>query len=182
MLTLAHDSFPIPTIEAERLRLRGHRVEDFEACAAMWADPETVRHLGIPTLTEEDTWARLLRYAGHWAMLGFGYWAIEEKSSGRFVGDLGFADYKRDMEPAIHGLPEMGWILSPYVHGKGYATEAARAALDWGKPRFGDKRAVCLIVPENVASIRVAEKYGFGERRLGRYKGHEVVVFTHDGR
>jgi RimJ/RimL family protein N-acetyltransferase len=182
MLVLPHATPTIDTIDTPRLQLRAHRIEDFAACAAMWADPAVVRYLAIPALTEEDTWSRLLRYAGHWSMLGFGYWAIEEKATGSFVGDLGFADYKREMTPNIHGLPEMGWILSPAFQGKGYATEAARAALAWGSPRFAGKRAVCLIEPENQASIRVAEKIGFGERQAGRYKGHEVAFFVHNGR
>jgi RimJ/RimL family protein N-acetyltransferase len=182
MLTVPHAALAIDTIETPRLRLRAHRIEDFPACAAIWSDPAVVRHLAIPALTEEDTWNRMLRYAGHWATLGFGYWAIEEKVTGAFAGDLGFADYKRDMTPNIHGLPEMGWILAPAFHGKGYATEAALAALAWGKPRFAGKRAVCLIEPENQASIRVAGKIGFGERQLGRYKGRDVAFFVHDGR
>jgi RimJ/RimL family protein N-acetyltransferase len=61
--------------------------------------------------------------------LSYGYWAVEEKTSGRYVGELGFADFKRDIVPSIEGMPELGWALVPQFHGKGYATEALRAAV-----------------------------------------------------
>ena len=132
----------IPVVETKRLRLRGHRLEDFEACAAMWADAGVVKYtVGIP-LTGEDVWARMLRYAGHWALLGFGYWAIEEKATGEFVGELGFADLKRGMEPSIAGMAEIGWILAPSAHGKGYATEATRGAIEWGEKNLGAVKMV----------------------------------------
>ncbi len=63
----------------------------------MWADPEVTRYIGGKPLTEEESWARLLRYVGHWSLLGFGYWVVEEKTTGNFIGEVGFADYKRDL-------------------------------------------------------------------------------------
>ena len=179
MLTLPHDSPRIDTVETSRLRLRAHRVEDLPAVAAMWADPLVVKHLGIAPLTQEDSWSRILRYAGHWAMLGFGYWAIEEKSTGSLVGDLGFADYLRNIQPSIAGRPEMGWILSPSMHGRGYATEAVRAALAWGASRFRSNPPVCIIEPANLASLRVAEKCGFRETARTTYRGDTVVLLAH---
>ena len=68
----------------------------------------------------------MLRYAGHWQWMGFGFWALEEKSTGAFAGELGFAEFKRELEPSIQGIPEIGWVLAPHAHGKGYATEAVR--------------------------------------------------------
>ena len=70
---------------------------------------------------------RLLRYAGHWWLLGFGYWVLQEKATGAFVGELGFAQWKRELEPAIQ-VPEAGWVLATAAHGKGYATEALKTA------------------------------------------------------
>jgi len=167
----------VPVIETERLRLRHHRIEDFADCSAMWADPAVTRYLGRDPLTAEEVWARLLRYVGHWALLGFGFWAVEEKESGRFVGDLGFMDFKRDLEPSLDGVPEIGWILASHAHGKGYATEAVRAAVAWGEVRFGSARTACIINPENLPSIRVAEKCGYQEALLTVYHGHPVVLF-----
>ncbi len=136
-----------PRLETERLVLDAHRADDFEALAAMWADPEVVRHITGKASTREASWSRLLRYAGLWPMLGYGYWAVREKSSGRYVGDAGFADFRRAILPSIEGLPEAGWVLAPWAHGKGYATEAIGAALDW--------------LDRTQTHLRVAEKNGF---------------------
>jgi RimJ/RimL family protein N-acetyltransferase len=168
----------VPVIETQRLKMRGHRLDDFPACAAMWADPIVTRHIGGKPLSEEEVWARLLRYVGHWSLLGFGYWAIEEKDTGDFVGELGFADFKRDIEPSLKGVPELGWVLASKAHGKGYATEAVRAAIAWGQSHFGSARTVCIIHPENLASIRVAEKCGYKEFERTTYKGHATLLFN----
>src|ERR1035441_9914447 len=98
---------PIPVIETERLRMRGHRLDDFADCAAMWADPVVTRHVGGKPFSEEEVWDRLLGDAGHWSLVGFGYWVLEERATSDFVGELGFADYKRDIVPSIKGMPEL---------------------------------------------------------------------------
>lgn len=167
----------IPEIETERLRMRGHRMGDFEDCFAMWAEPEVTRYTTGKPQTREEVWARLLRYLGHWAVMGFGYWVLEEKATGRFVGELGFVDWKREVEPAIEGMAEMGWILVPRVHGKGYATEAARVAMDWGEKHLDAMKVVCMIDPANAASIRVAGKIGFREYARTSYKGMPTILF-----
>jgi RimJ/RimL family protein N-acetyltransferase len=170
----------VPVLETERLRLRGHRVQDFAHSAAMWADPVVIRHTVGKPLSEEECWTRFLRYVGHWALLGFGYWVAEEKATGKFVGEIGFADYKRDLEPSLKGIPESGWVLASHAHGKGYATEAVRAVVAWGDARFSSRRTACIIAPENVASIRVAEKCGYREFARTTYKGHAVVMFERE--
>src|ERR1700730_13663720 len=128
MSSSSRPAVEVPVLESERLKLRGHRLEDFVHCAAMWADPEVARYIGGKPHTEEESWARLLRYVGHWSLLGFGYWVVEEKATGNFVGEIGFADYKRDLEPWFKGVPEIGWVFASHAHGRGYATEAVRAA------------------------------------------------------
>jgi len=148
----------VPVLETERLRLRGHRVEDFAHSAAMWADPVVIRHTVGKPLSEEECWTRFLRYVGHWALLGFGYWVAEEKATGS----------------------ESGWVLASHAHGKGYATEAVRAVVAWGDARFSSRRTACIIAPENVASIRVAEKCGYREFARTTYKGHAVVMFERE--
>jgi RimJ/RimL family protein N-acetyltransferase len=178
----SHISVEVPILETERLKLRGHRVDDFIHCAAMWADPVVIRHTVGKPLTEEESWTRLLRYVGHWALLGFGYWVAEEKATGRFVGEVGFADYKRDLEPSLKGVPEVGWVLASHAHGKGYATEAVRAAVAWGDAKFSLSRTACIIASENAASIRVAEKCGYREFTRTTYKGHPVLMFDREPR
>ena len=171
---------PIPVLETERLTLRGHRLDDFLPCAAMWADPAVSRQLGRKPFTEEESWTRLLRYVGHWSLLGFGFWVVEEKASGKFAGEVGFADYKREMESPVKELPEIGWVLPVWAHGKGYATEAARAALLWGDEHFSPPRTTCIVSPDNLPSIRVAEKCGYRNLQFSSYKGHPIVVFVRD--
>ena len=164
-----------PTIETERLILRAYRLEDFPQAAAAWADPEVVRYIGRPS-TEEESWARFLRNIALWPMLGYGYWAATEKSTGRYVGDVGFADFKRDIEPSLKGVPEIGWVLASWSHGMGYATEAARAAIEWLEGALGPQRTACIIDEGNRASIRVAEKVGYREFARSVYKSSPVVM------
>jgi RimJ/RimL family protein N-acetyltransferase len=167
-----------PAIETARLRLRAHRLEDFASFSEMWADPIVARYTSGKPLSKEEAWTKLLRYAGHWSLLGFGYWAVEEKETGRFIGELGFADYKRDIHPPLGDTPEAGWIFSPAVHGRGYASEALREVLAWGDARFAAPRTVCLIQPENAASIRLAAKFGYEEGRKTTYKDRDVILFS----
>jgi len=150
----------------------------------MWADPIVTRYIGGKPSSEEESWTRLLRYVGHWALLGFGYWVVEEKATGNFIGEVGYADYKRNLgDPSLKGTPEIdtpeiGWVLAPQSHGKGYATEAVRAVIAWGDGHFGPSRTHCLIHPENLPSIRVAEKCGYREFQLTTYNGHLTTVFV----
>jgi RimJ/RimL family protein N-acetyltransferase len=174
-----HPSVEVPVLESDRLKLRGHRLDDFVHSAAMWADPEVTRYIGGKPLTEEESWARLLRYVGHWSLLGFGYWVVEEKSTGKFIGEVGFADYKRDL-PALKDLPEIGWVFVSQARGKGYATEAVRAASAWGDTRFPSAQTACIINPDNLASIRVAQKCGYRQSQLTTYKGHPTIIFVRD--
>ena len=166
----------IPTIETSRLILRGHTLEDFPAYAAMWADPVVTRFIGGAPLSEEESWAKFMRIAGHWALLGYGFWAIEEKASSKRIGEAGVLNMKRATEPSFHGVPEIGWGLLPAVHGRGYATEAVKAILGWAEGHFGKVRMVCIIDPENGPSLRVAARCGFREYARTIYKGDPTVM------
>lgn len=168
----------VPIVETDRLRLRAHRPDDFAACCALWSNPIVNRYTSGKPLAPEEVWAKMLRYRGLWSMLEYGYWVVEEKASGEFVGELGFADFKRDIQPSLDGMPESGWALLPRVHGKGYATEALRAAIAWGNQHFGDCKTCCIINLENTASIRLAEKCGYREWQASVYKEHNVLLFT----
>ena len=167
----------IPGFETERLVMRGHRLEDLADCCAMWGDAEVTRHIGGRPFPRDEVWTKLLRYVGHWAVLGFGFWVILEKTSGRFVGEVGFADFKRDFQPSLEGTPEIGWVLAPWAHGRGLATEAVQGALAWQAMHLAAPRTVCLIGPENRPSIRVAEKCGYREFLRATYKGGPVLLF-----
>jgi RimJ/RimL family protein N-acetyltransferase len=173
-----NDPRQAPVVVTPRLILRAYAIEDFPYVAATWADTEVVRYIsGGRPFTEEETWSRFLRNIALWPMLGYGYWAATEKSTGRYVGDVGFADFKRDIEPSLKGVPEIGWVLASSSHGMGYATEAARAAIEWLEGALGPQRTVCIIDEGNRASIRVAEKLGYREFARSVYKSSPVVMF-----
>ncbi len=164
-----------PRLETERLLLRETRAEDFDDCVRLWADESVVRHIGGTPSTPTDSWARMLRFPGLWALLGYGYWSLVTKG-GDFVGQVGVADFKRNLSVDIAGVPETGWVLSPDHHGKGYATEAMRAVLAWMDTHLEAPRSCCLIAPENGPSIRVADKLGYGHREMAKLGEANTVV------
>ncbi|WP_114951210.1 GNAT family N-acetyltransferase [Sphingosinicella terrae] len=166
-----------PRIETARLVLRGFREEDLEPQAAMLSDPLVMRHVGGVALSREEAWRRVIGAAGLWTVLGYGYWAVERREDGAMIGQVGFADFKRAMEPSIEGLPEMGWIFAPGAHGLGYASEAVAAGLKWADVALVAPQVVAIIDAGNGASIRVAEKAGFSERETATYRGEPIELF-----
>lgn len=167
----------VPRIETDRLILRGHELADFEESAAMWADPAVVARIsGVPS-TAAESWSRLLRYIGHWQALGYGYWVLESKRDGRFVGEAGLADYHRDSQPSAHGKPEAGWALKTSAQGQGLATEAVTAVMAWADDELSKKfpMACAIFDPTHAASVRVAEKVGFGNPVKGTFGDQEAL-------
>jgi len=165
-----------PTLITERLTLRATCLEDFEPCVAMWGDEAVVRHIGGQVSSRSETWMRLLRMPGLWALLGYGYWSVIETRTGRFVGQAGLADFKREVEPTIEGIPEVGYGFIPEVHGRGYATEAMRAVVGWADQNVDAPRHCALIDFENQPSFRVAEKLGFDVREPATLNGASTCL------
>lgn len=166
-----------PVVETDRLILRGRTLDDFPAYARMWAAPEVSRYTTVTPLKAEDAWIKFTRMEGLWALTGYGFWLVEEKSTGAVIGEIGLADFKRDISPALDGMPEFGWVLAPSAHGKGYAKEAVAAALAWAEKKFPHTTFCCIIDPANFASVSVAEAYGFKRVALSPYKGVEIAIF-----
>jgi RimJ/RimL family protein N-acetyltransferase len=166
-----------PVLETPRLILRGHRAADLPDCMAMWSDAAVTRFIGGRPLPVEDVWLRLLRYAGSWALLGYGFWLVQDRASGAFVGEVGFHELKRDTLPSFAGTPEIGWALSPAFQGRGLAREAVEAVIAWGDDTIDSDRIVCIIHPENVVSIRLAEYLGFERQTDVVYKGGTTTLF-----
>jgi RimJ/RimL family protein N-acetyltransferase len=156
------------TLRTHRLVMAPHGLADFNDQAAMWADPKVVTYIGGVPATREDAWARLLRCAGCWALMGHGMWAVREAATNVYLGDVGFLEAKRTGVEGFDGDPEIGWTLNTFAHGKGYASEAVAAALAWGQGRF--KRTVAMIHPENSASEAVAIRAGFRRFAYATYK------------
>ena len=143
----------------------------------MWSDPAVIRYIadGKPS-TREESWSRFLKFRGHWHLLGFGYWVVEDKSTGAFIGEVGFADNRREMEPSLVDCPEAGWVLKASAHGQGFATEAVRRIVDWADNALQAPRTVSIFNPQHTASIRVAQKVGYVEIDTTLYKGRSLLI------
>ncbi len=141
-------------LETPRLLLRQVTEADFDAFARMHADPEVMHFLGGEPLNRAGAWRRMAAMLGHWALRGFGGYAVIDKASGEFAGRVGFN--------RPEGWPdfEVGWTLAREHWGKGLATEAALACLEHAFEAMKRTRVISLVHPDNVASRRVAERIG----------------------
>jgi RimJ/RimL family protein N-acetyltransferase len=164
-----------PRLETDRLVLRAHSRDDFEASAAMWGDAAVARFIGGVPSTREASWSRLMRYFGMWPLAGCGYWVVALKDGG-FIGEVGLADFQRALDPHPGRMPEAGWAFAPQFHGKGYAAEAVAAALAWGEANLG-RKSFCMIDPANAPSIAVAQRVGFDAGHEASYAGKPTRVF-----
>jgi RimJ/RimL family protein N-acetyltransferase len=158
-----------PTIETPRLILRQWRSEDIAPYTAMLADPATARFItvdGKPVEDEMTGWRHTVVMAGHWAIHGAGMFAVEERESGKFVGRVG------PWFPPTWPDFEVGWGITKQARGKGYASEAARAAIDWAFANFQIACVIHCIDRDNIASQGVAS-------RLGAVRSKEIELFGH---
>jgi RimJ/RimL family protein N-acetyltransferase len=161
------------TIVTERLILRAHRTDDIDAYAPLWrAPPGGVSY--TPVLDEEGAWARLLRLVGHRAVFGFAPFVVVEKATGRIVGEVGFARFRRGIGPHFDDAPEAMWIIAGEARGRGYGGEATAAAVAWFDGWFPGDRTVCMIDPTNTVSLGLAGRLGF--RPFGRTTRHGLEL------
>lgn len=142
----------IPELETERLILRAPRATDFEPEAVFYASGDA-RFLGGPKAPHE-TWRTLAVMTGHWVMRGYGFWAVEDKDSGGYLGRVGLWNPMGWLEP------EIAWTLMPYAQGRGFATEAAIAARRHAYEVLGWETAISQINSEHHASKAVARRLG----------------------
>ncbi len=163
-------------IETDRLILRKYSARDFDDLRAMTGNPNMFRYSERGAMNGEESWARLLRHAGHWALSNYGVFAVEDRATGLFVGEAGLCDYHRQLGPAFDPYPEMTWSIMPWAQGRGYATEAARAAIEWSEAHLPTDRTVCLIHADNAPSLRVAEKLGFAPTEARMYRDYPAVL------
>ncbi len=170
-----------PVIETERLILRGFRADDLDAHAAVLGDADAARFIGGQQ-SREQAWRSMMLSPGMWSLVGCGFWAIERKADGRWIGQAGFGEFRREIEPRLDPWPEMGWIFAPEAHGQGYANEAVGAAIAWGEQVFPGKDFCAIIAPENAPSIRLAERHGFERRHETTYKDAPILVFIRPAR
>lgn len=140
-------------IETQRLILRLPQRDDFDAYAEMMADEETARWIG-GHMNRSAAWRKFLQMPGAWAMQGFAMFSIVEKASGEWIGQAG------PWMPEGWPGTEVGWSLRKEFTGKGYALEAATAAIDWAFDTLGWSEVIHSIQPPNAASIALAERLG----------------------
>jgi RimJ/RimL family protein N-acetyltransferase len=160
------------TLETERLILRMFREADFEAHALICSEPEVMRFLGEGRpLDRFEAWRSMAMILGHWQLRGYGPWAVEERSSGKYIGRIGF--FYPEGWPGF----ELGWVLGREYWGQGYASEGARRALDYAFAEMGRDHVISLIHPDNSPSIKVAER--LGEKIEGQTElfGHQVLIY-----
>jgi RimJ/RimL family protein N-acetyltransferase len=168
----------VPTLETDRLIMREYRLEDFSPHMAMWDDPRTTRYFSHHAHGEEEHWLRFLRNFGLWALLGYGYWGLEDKASRRYIGAVGFFQAKRPLDVPCRDLPEAGWVIAPDFHGRGLVREALTAALNWADTHILAPESWCMINVQNEISRRVAEWAGYRQTTMTDYKGAPVWILT----
>jgi RimJ/RimL family protein N-acetyltransferase len=162
----------VPQLETERLILRSLTQQDFEDYAGIFTDPEVMLYIGEgKPVSRLDAWRQMAAMIGHWALRGYGLWAVEEKASGKLIGRVGF--FNPETWPGF----ELGWALAREKWGKGYATEAAQRALAYGFDEMKRDEVISLIDPNNQASIKVAERLGETHKGETELFGHEVLIY-----
>lgn len=150
-----------PVIETERLVLRAPVAGDFEGWAEFHGDAECMRYLG-GAMPRSVAWRAMSEVVGMWPLRGFGQFSAIEKASGRWVGRVGA------WKPGEWPVLEVGWMLHRSAWGKGYATEAGEACLDYVFNTLGWTSVAHLIHPENAGSHAVAARLGSRFLRMVR--------------
>jgi RimJ/RimL family protein N-acetyltransferase len=150
-----------PVLETARLRLRVPMRRDFDGYAEMNSDEEAMRYIG-GTLPRAAAWRKFLQMPGAWAVQGFAMFTVETKDTGEWLGQLG------PWQPEGGPGTEVGWAFKRSAWGRGYATEAAVAAIDWAFDSLGWTDVIHSITPANAASIALAERLGSVNRGPGQ--------------
>ncbi len=167
-----HISFAVPTVETQRLRLRGAKLSDLEAYAAFRAS-ERVRFMGGPN-DRDEAFSDLCYGLGQWAMRGYGLWVVADKSTDEPLGYTGL------YHPEYWADREISWAVFESAAGKGVATEAARAVRDFAYDRLGWDTVISAIIPGNEPSIALAKR--LGATLDGKYehpKIGEMLIYRH---
>lgn len=163
------------SLETERLRLRRWQADDLDAFAALNADPRVMEQFPAPLSRAESEF--VLEQIEHgFERHGFGIWALETLADDRFIGLAGLSavPFTAEFTPAV----EVGWRLLPSAWGRGYATEAATASLDYGFGPGGLEAIVSFASASNTRSIAVMERLGMRRERAGDFN-HPLMDADH---
>jgi RimJ/RimL family protein N-acetyltransferase len=133
-----------------------------------------MRYLGGKTLDRVAAWRHMAFLVGHWQLRGYGYYAVEEKATGDFIGRVGFTNQT--------GWPgfELGWTIAPEYQGRGFATEAARMLLRYAFEELNQAHVISLIHRDNTPSRKVAEKLGEQVEGEAVVLGMPVLIYGID--
>lgn len=165
----------IPTLTTERCVLRAFREDDVPALVELHGDREVIRFLrpdGEPETSPRDAWEYIALHMGHWAMKGYGKWALADAKSDKLIGRVGYYDAPYEWPGC-----ELGWTIARRFWGQGLASEAARAALRWGFENIATDEIVSAIDPNNARSIRVAERLGERLLRKGMDRNEHTLIY-----
>ncbi|RED13811.1 GNAT family N-acetyltransferase [Pontivivens insulae] len=165
-------------IETQRLILDRHGSDDLEHIHATWCDPLVVENISLKPCTLSEARARLLRYAGQWALDGWGFFAVRDRNSGTYLGEVGFLNGYRDIEPRMDNGAEMGWVMAPAGRGNGIAYEAVSAALGWADHNIPREMFSAMILADNEPSQKLARSVGFTFSHVATAQGVTIDILT----
>lgn len=166
-----------PVVETRRLRLRPIEMDDFKDYSAMMSDPASWDFANRDPMQSDECWSRFLRQVGHWQVLGYGPFAVFDRETDEFVGEVGFGQFNRNLGGHFDWAPEACWTIVSHRKNEGLATEAVAGAVTWLEWAIGATRTVCIIHADNIASHRVADKIGFRAFKHSEFKGYPAVFF-----
>lgn len=152
-----------PVLTTTRFELWRPAPGDLEGLYGLTRDDETRRFLGGFTPSESDSFARLLRNAGSWALYGYGVFIVRPRGEARIVGTCGVFRSHRGfgVDKGLDDVAEAGWIVHRDLWGQGAASELMTAALDWFDAEHGKQRVAAMIEEGHHASAAIAAKLGF---------------------
>jgi RimJ/RimL family protein N-acetyltransferase len=161
-------------LETSRLQLRLPQASDAAALMEIHQDSEAMKRVTLTAPPGGITvaWRNVAMMIGHWHLRGYGQWTVIEKETGMVVGRVGL--WNPEGWPGI----ELGWIIRRSRWNNGFATEAARASLDWAWTNVDTDRIISIIDPDNVAAIRVAGKIGERFERVAAMDGRIVHIYS----
>lgn len=166
-----------PVVETRRLRLRPMVMDDFKDFEAMMCDPASLAYSHKGAMSSDEAWTRFLRQVGHWHLLGYGPFAVFDRATDQFVGEVGFGQFNRNLGGHFDWAPEACWTIVKERQNEGLATEAVAGAVTWIERVLGATRTVCIVNADNISSIRVAEKLGFRPFKWSEFRGYPAVFF-----
>lgn len=166
-------------LETERLILRKiDPVRDFDSWARIMADERTVKYIGGQVMDRALAWRHMAAVIGHWEIRGYGFFSVESKQTGEWIGRVG------PWNPEGWPEPEIGWTIGREHWGKGYATEAGHAALKYAREVLGWTKVIHVILTGNERSIAVAERLGSSfirsQQGLPGVTDQQVLIYGQD--